>query len=65
MILKDIAPLGVPEPLQGLFFYLAHPLAGKVEDLAHLFKGVLVLVIEAETHLQDAALSGIQGLQSL
>ena len=62
VLLQGLAPLGMTQPLQGLFLDLADPFPGKMEDLAHLLQGVLVLIVQAEAHLQNALLPGVQGL---
>ena len=49
---------------QRLGLDLPDPLPGHIEILPHLFEGMIGLLVDAETHLQDLLLAGGQGGQN-
>ena len=63
--LQLLGAAGVAQLAQGLGLDLADALAGDVEVLAHLLKGVVGLAADAEAHPQHLLLTRRQGTQDL
>ena len=49
-VLQLFASAGMPQPSERLFLNLPDPFPCNVEELTHLFQGLIALFADAETH---------------